>query len=200
LLSARLENGRYTLDTLRLDIPGGTVQVQGALRPEEAWTEASLSMQIEHFDYGILVRRAVPNAGVKGELNLNLDLYSEAENPHQFKQNVNGRLRLGVVPQELPAGIIDLWAVNIITAALPKLMKGTESTINCLAGDFILNDGIMRPKVFLLDTSKMRVEGNGEVNFKTNTINFHLKPTPKKAQFFSLSRSKFATRGVITGS
>ena len=197
LLSARLKNGRYTLDTLRLDIPGGTIQIQGAFRPEEASTEAGLSMQIEHFDYGILVRRAVPKADVKGELNLNLDLYSEAENPHQLKQSVNGRFRLGVVPQELLAGIIDLWAINIITAALPKLMKGTESTVNCLAGDFILDDGIMRPEVFLLDTTKMRVEGKGEVNFKTNTINFHLKPAPKKAQFFSLA-TPVSVSGTIT--
>ncbi len=45
----------------------------------------------------------------------------------------------------------------------------------------------MKPEHFLLDTSKMRVHGKGEVNFKTNAINFHLTPTPKSAQFFSLA-------------
>ena len=45
----------------------------------------------------------------------------------------------------------------------------------------------MKPKHFLLDTSKMRVHGKGEVNFKTNAINFHFNPTPKSAHFFSLA-------------
>lgn len=196
-LSAKLEDGLYALDSLRLDIPGGAVHIQGSLRPETAKLEVRLGMQIKHLDYGILARRAKPDSELKGELNLNLDLHAVADSPLQLKEHLNGHLRFGLVPEELQAGVVDLWAVNIITAALPALLKGSKSEVNCLAGDFTLEDGIMRPEVFLLDTSKMRVEGKGEVNFKTNAIDFHLRPTPKSAHFFSLA-TPISVSGTIT--
>jgi uncharacterized protein involved in outer membrane biogenesis len=186
-LMASLADGLYSLDSLRLDLPGGAVQIQGGIRPNTTRTEAHLSMQIEHLDYGILVRRAKPDSDLKGELNVSLDVKSEADDPLLLKEHLNGSLRFAVVPEEFKSGVIDLWAVNIITAALPALMKGGKSEVNCLAGDFVLEDGIMHPEVFLLDTSGLRVQGKGKINFKTNTINFHMKPTPKSAHFFSLA-------------
>ncbi|MEA3467033.1 MAG: hypothetical protein U9R57_02280, partial [Thermodesulfobacteriota bacterium] len=38
-----------------------------------------------------------------------------------------------------------------------------------------------------IDTSGLRVQGKGEINFKTNEIDFHMKPMPKSAHFFSLA-------------
>ncbi|OEU50175.1 MAG: hypothetical protein BA866_03280, partial [Desulfobulbaceae bacterium S5133MH15] len=193
-LMASLADGLYSLGSLRLDLPGGTVQIQGGIRPDTTRTEAHLSMQIEHLDYGILVRRAKPDSDLKGELNVSFDVKSVADDPLQLKEHLNGTLRFGVIPEEFKSGVIDLWAVNIITAALPVLMKGGESEVNCLAGDFLLEDGIMRPEIFLLDTSGLRVQGKGEINFKKNDITFHMKPTPKSAHFFSL-----ATPVSVTG-
>ena len=60
----------------------------------------------------------------------------------RLKDHVNGKLRIGVIPEDLESGIVDLWAVNILSAALPAVMKGSESEVNCLAGDFIFNDGV----------------------------------------------------------
>jgi hypothetical protein len=67
--------------------------------------------------------------------------------------------------------------------------------VNCLAGDFILEESLMTPELFLLDTSSMRVNGKGTVDLRTNKIDFVLKPKPKSAQFFSL-----ATPVAVTGS
>lgn len=186
-LNARLEDGRYVMDGLQLALPGGTIDIAGALQPEHDKIDAELMMVIKRFDYGILARRTKPDSTLKGSLNLSLDLNSQAGNPMQLKENVNGQFRIGIVPEEYEAKTLDLWAINIITAALPALLKGNKSVVNCLAGNFTLEDGIIRPDVFVIDTSKIRVRGAGMVNFKTDEINFHLKPTPKSAQFFSLA-------------
>ncbi len=197
LLSATLKDGLYSLDTLKLNIPGGDVVMQGSFRPETNWNRAQLSMQIENLDYGILVRRTTPESDLKGKLNVNFALHSEAQALSQLKEHMGGTFRFGVLPEEYEAGTVDLWAVNIVTAVLPALLKGTPSKANCLAGKFLLDDGIMRPEVFLLDTSKMRVQGEGEVNFKTNAIDFYLSPTPKAAHFFSLA-TPVTVSGTIT--
>jgi uncharacterized protein involved in outer membrane biogenesis len=194
-LAAKLEQGVYLLEDLQLDIPGGTVQIRGKLLPEQEKIGAELLMYIEDFDYGILVRRTKPESTLKGRLNLILELQSDVAQTAQMYENINGRFRFGVIPEEFKSGALDLWAVNIIAAALPVMMKGSSSVVNCLAGDFILEESLMEPELFLLDTSNMRVNGKGVVNFRTNEIDFVLKPKPKSAQFFSL-----ATPVAVTGS
>lgn len=194
-LRLRLENDRYSLEDLHLDIPGGSIRIQGALRPAADHLEAQLAMQVEQLDYGILLRRASPDSNVKGKLNFNLDLRSTAGNPSQLKEHLSGHLGIGVVPEGLSADAIDLWVVNILTRVLPALLKGSPSQVNCIAAKFTFDDGIVHPDVFLLDTTKMRVQGKGGINLKTDVIDFHMKPMPKSAQFFSL-----ATPISITGS
>ena len=197
LLRAKLEDGLYSLDTLRLDIPGGVVNIEGTFKPEAEKTAMGFGMDIEHLDYGILVRRNVPASNLKGIMHLQLDMQSTADRPVLLKEHLNGKFRFGIKPEEFKSGIIDLWAVNILTAALPALLKGNPSEVNCLAGDFTVTDGLMRPEVFILDTSAMRVKGEGEVDFKTNGIDFQLKPIPKSAHFFSLA-TPISISGTIT--
>ena len=194
-LEGRLEQGIYHLDELQLNVPGGTVQISGKLQPHKERVAAELLMNIEDFDYGILVRRTRPESTLKGRINLDLDLSSEVEQAVRLSDNLNGRFRFGITPEELSAGGLDLWAVNIIFAALPIMMKGSSSVVNCLAGDFTLEQSLMKPELFLLDTSNMRVSGKGSVNFRTNEIDFLFKPKPKSAQFFSL-----ATPVAVSGS
>lgn len=186
-LDASIGNGVYAIDTVDIGIPGGKIHVEGSLIPTSTTTTATLSAMIDNFDYGVLARRAQPDTDLKGIFNLRVDVHSEAENISQLKDHASGHLRIAVEPEELRAGAIDLWAVNVIASALPVLMKGSKSRINCMVGEFTLDDGIMKPDVLVLDTSKIHIEGAGVVDFKANTIDIHLNPKPKSPKFFSLA-------------
>ncbi len=196
-LEARLENGRYFLDKLELDIPGGKVELTGSMHPEPERIRSELSMNVNQFDYGIMARRVRPGSDLKGYLNLLLDLDGVAPTPLELKQHLNGRFKFGVLPEQFQAGVLDLWAVNILTAALPALLTGSSSVVNCLAGDFTVEDGVMRPELFMVDTSKMRVQGKGQVDLGTGAIEFFLKPTPKSASFFSLATPISVTGTIL---
>ena len=197
-LEARLEQGVYTLEELQLSIPGGTVQISGKLLPREETIGAELFMNIEDFDYGILIRRTQPDSTLKGRMNLILELDAEVDLAARLSENLNGRFRFGVIPEEFKAGALDLWAVNIIAAALPVMMKGSSSVVNCLVGDFVLEESLMEPDLFVLDTSNMRVNGKGLVNLRTSEINFVLNPKPKSAQFFSLATPVNVTGSILS--
>ncbi len=186
-LSGRMQDGLYVLEKLELDIPGGRVEITGSIEPTPDNIRAALFMNVKQFDYGIMARRVQPDSSLKGNVNLLLDLEAAAPDPLQLREHLNGRFKFGIVPEEYHAGVLDLWAANIITAALPALLKGSSSVINCLAGDFTVESGLMQPELFLMDTSKIRVQGKGSVDLRTNTIDFHMKPTPKSASFFSLA-------------
>ena len=186
-LMANNRNGKNSLEKLHIEVPGGFIELSGYYQEKNELTEADLHLNMDRFDYGVLVRRAVPQSRIKGLMNIRVDLSAAAADVSSLQKHANGKLRVGVIPEHMEAGIIDLWAVNILASALPVLMKGSESEINCLAADFNFADGMITPEVFLLDTSRMRALGEGFVNLQDESIDFHLKPIPKSPQFFSLA-------------
>lgn len=194
-LRAHNRAGRNSIELMRIEAPGGHLEMDGYYQEKDGVAAADFHLNMDQFDYGVLVRRIVPESGISGLMNIRIDLSATADDPVLLKEHATGKLRVGIIPKDMEAGAIDLWAVNILSAALVKLMKGGESEINCLAGDFTFDDGMIIPEVFLLDTGRMRVQGKGYVNLQDESIDFHLIPTPKSPQFFSL-----ATPVDVTGS
>jgi hypothetical protein len=88
--------------------------------------------------------------------------------------------------ENLKAGIIDLWAVNVIAAVISR-EKENQSKINCLVGRWTMKDGLLTPDVFLIDTTKIRICGKGALNFNNGQIDLTMASTPKKAEYFSLA-------------
>ena len=62
------------IQPLRLDIPGGRVEMAFEAQPKPDSVEAAFRATIEKFDYGVLSRRADPKSRNKGELDLNIDV------------------------------------------------------------------------------------------------------------------------------
>ena len=200
VLTVTLKDGRFTADPVRLNIPGGSFFMAASLKPEKTAPEASVRATIENFDFGVPVRRVKPEADMGGIINLDVDLKSSADSFNDLMANSNGYFDFSGRLENLKAGIIDLWAVNVIAAVLSR-EKENQSQINCLVGRWTMQDGVLKPDVFLIDTTKIRICGQGQVNFNNEHINLKMAPTPKKAEYFSLAtpvevNGKFSDFGV----
>jgi hypothetical protein len=181
--------GKFKMDPLDLRIPGGTVHVDYSVRPAAGSDSRVYSVQVrlDNFDYGYLARRYRPDTDMSGIINLRAYLRSTSRNRQGILANGSGYLDFSVQPRQLRAGVIDLWAVNLFTYLVPLLTPKGESTINCAAGRFNLVEGILSQEELLIDTTRIRVKGKAEVDFKNNIIEARLRPIPKRPQFYSLS-------------
>ncbi len=184
-LSAQLKNGRFAVEPLQVNIPGGSVDVAFAYEPRETQIRAEASARIEKLDYGVLARRIQSDSPVGGLISVDIDLTSEAKDLERVMDNANGHLDFAIWPKDMNAGIFDLWAVNLLTAVLPTVDSDNQSKINCVIARFAVDDGIMTPKAVLVDSSRVQASARGNVNFKTETIDFLLAPRAKKPQMFS---------------
>ena len=114
--------------------------------------------------------------------------------------NGNGYFDFSGRLKNLKAGIIDLWAVNVI-AAVASGKDNKPSEINCVIGRWTMKDGLLSPNIFLIDTTKIRICGKGQVDFKKEILDLKMAPTAKKPEFFSLAtpvevKGNFADFGV----
>jgi AsmA family protein len=183
---ATLEDGKLTIDPFQINIPGGELNMTIALKATETESAANVIAHIHRFDYGVFARRINPDIKKSGLISLNLDLQSRAKNPSSLKENASGNLSFAVWPEDFGARIFDLWAVSLLTNLLPKWGGKSKTKINCILGDFKLEDGLMETENLLIDTTNVRAEGEGTVDFKTNKLNLVFKPRPKRSELFNL--------------
>jgi uncharacterized protein involved in outer membrane biogenesis len=185
-LSFKIKEGRITLDPLVLNLPGGSLDVAMSIKPDPEKSQAWVMAKIKNFDIGILVHRAAPDSDMGGRFNLDLYLKTQASTLKDILANGNGHFDFSAQPENLRAGILDLWAINLVMAAVARSDKH-QSQIECLIGRWSMKEGYLTPEAFVVDTSRMRICGNGWVDFKKETVDLKVAPIPKKPAFFSLA-------------
>jgi uncharacterized protein involved in outer membrane biogenesis len=186
-LQASLEGGRFAIEPLAIDLPGGSFQATFALAPQEASTHVRVMAKIEGFDLGVPARRADPETDMGGLLRLDVELESRSPGLGHVMQHANGHVDFSLVPENLKSGILDLWAVNLLAAVLPLVDSGSDSHVNCVVALLDVEEGRMHQQSILIDTTRIQVEGEAAVDFETGALDVVLKPRPKKPQFFSLA-------------
>ena len=196
-LAAGLEKGRFFMDPMQLNIPGGSVKIAFILEPTDRDVALETSVRVVQFDYGILARRIRPESDMAGWLSIDIDLKSRAKNLETIMAHANGTIDFAIVPENFEANLFELWAVNLLTAVLPKLDSEATSKVNCAVFRFDIKDGQMKEDAIFADTTKMQVGGEARVNFKTDEVYLAMAPKAKKAEFFSLA-TPIQVKGTFT--
>jgi uncharacterized protein involved in outer membrane biogenesis len=183
---AALQEGRISLDPIELNIPGGSLSLSMSVKPGRESSEAVLRVLVENFDFGVLARRADPKTNMGGIINIDIDLQSTARDFSDLLAEGNGYFDFSAKPENLQSGIMDLWAINVISAIVSNAVKG-QSNIEYLVGRWTMKEGYLESNVFVIDTTRMRICGKGWVDFRKHKLNLEIAPSPKKPEFFSLA-------------
>lgn len=185
-LAATLQEGRIKVAPLVVELPGGKINMSASLKPGDEKAEGSLKLFIENFDIGILVRRKQPDSDMGGLVNLDIDLHSSASSVTELMGAGTGYFDFSGNLTNFKAGLIDLWAVNLISAIVSST-KENQSQVNCAVGRWSAHDGQLTSDAFFIDTSKIRICAKGYVNLRDERLQIKVTPKAKKAEFFSLA-------------
>ncbi len=186
-LALTLRDGRIDLAPLHLQLPKATLLVKASLKPGMEASQASLRVLIENFDFGVLSRLSDPASKVGGTLNVDLDVSSYASNTN-IMGGANGYFDISAQPTGLNSGIVDLWAVNLLSSVVTSAIKDQDaSTVNCVVSRFNLENGVMTAQQLAVDTSRIRICGEGQLSFADRDFKLVAEPKAKRAEFFGLA-------------
>lgn len=194
-LLAEVKDGRLSFKPLRINLPGGEIKLTLAYKPGPEDFSLQTTAFFEDFDYGLLARMLDPKTKMRGFISLDLRLDTRAKVLAAAMDHADGRLDFALVPVDFQAGLIDLWAVNLLQAVFKGFGREKESKINCMVAQLDLKDGVMTQRRIVLDTTQMRVQGEAKIDFGKKRLACLFTPEPKTPQFLSL-----ATPLSITGS
>lgn len=186
-LHLALQDGRLALEPLQIDIPGGSVNVDMSLLHNDGGIDFTVTANIDHFDYGVLARRAHPATEMGGIMSLDVGLQSTAPEIADIMANANGHFDFALVPENFSAEVFDLWAVNLISAIATEVDKDAASKVNCIVVRLGLEAGLLTEKAVFMDTTQMSVAGKVDIDFTSQEIDILMAPKAKQPEFFSLA-------------
>ena len=181
-----LRDNAASLKHADIEIPGGNIKASASCEVVNDTLTGDIKLNIDKLDYGITARMFNPEATLDGVISTNVDLEIGGNNIMQLLDHATGQLDIAVWPKNTQAAkILDLWATNLYLILLPELKK-KESKVNCLVGLMSLENGKMNEDFFAIDTTKLWIQGNLNVDFAQQNIKLSLFPRSKTARLFSL--------------
>ena len=168
-------------------MPSGDVSLDFSMEPHGNHRRYAIDTRIEELDYGVVGRWFKPDTDMAGVINARSYLKGESPDYQNFMSHASGYIDVSLQPEKIRSGVIDLWAVNLLSFLVPFFTPNNESKINCAAGRFNINEGILNQDALIVDTSRVQVKGTVEVDLKKGWIEARLRPIPKRPQFISLA-------------
>jgi AsmA family protein len=172
-------DGAVDLHPIIFTIGTGRVQGDIALTPE---TDKNIKLKADiHFDQVDVTRlmaatHAFNGAGAIGG---RADIDSTGNSVATFLGDGNGGLAVYMSGGNLSALLIDLSGLELGKAILSALGVPTRTNVDCLIADFDLRQGLVTTRALLVDTGEALIGGTGDLNLKTQTINFQAESRSK---------------------
>ena len=183
----------FRLSPLTFSLPGGGVDAEYWATTIDGRLDAGLRINADALSYGGLLRLADPESEARGllfldtQISANTELMPDSVPLNLLFQNAGGSISFAAWPQNFEAGILDLWSANVVLAVLPKPEGGEPSRLNCLVTRFDVEDGLMKSRTTLLDTTTTVIRGRGTINLKAKELDLRVWPQAKREKFFSVS-------------
>ena len=179
IVTMDIVDGAVDLHPIIFTIGTGRVQGDIALTPE---TDKNIKLKADiHFDQVDVSRlmaatHAFHGAGAVGG---RAEIDSTGNSVATFLGDGNGGLDLYMSGGDLSALLIDLSGLELGKAVLSALGVPSRTNVECMIGDFDLRQGLVTTRALLVDTGEALIGGTGDVNLKTQTINFRAQSRSK---------------------
>ncbi len=186
----------FRLQPFKVTLPSGDIYAEYLLEKTADGVDALLNINIERLQYGELVRLLDPDLqqNVRGFLYLNSSLTSSATTTEQLSNAVEGIVDFMVIPEDIAAGVLDLWAANLVVSLVTPKGFSRPKKLNCMVASFSVDEGVMTSRSVMLDTTDVIIRGRGRIDIANQKLDMFVVPQAKREKFFSMS-----TPVAITG-
>ncbi|MBU0724477.1 MAG: AsmA family protein [Alphaproteobacteria bacterium] len=195
-LTLTLENGLLTLSPLSLGVAGGRTLATIAINARE---------QPVRTDYDVLLRnyrleRFLDAAGVKGagegRINGRIKLVGFGDTIRSSLGSANGDIRLAMNRGQLSNLALEIIGIDIAEAIGFWAGGDKNVAINCMLGDLMVKQGLVTPRIFVMDTDDSTVQITGGANLGKEELGLQLETYPKDPSLFS-ARTPITVKGTF---
>jgi AsmA protein len=178
-LHAETKDGHLTLDPLTLDAPGGRVDVKATVDANPAALLVTLTLRAPNLALQPLLKALGKPGYASGTLELRADLRGTGDTPHAIAASLDGAVGAAVAKGEIDSKLLGSLMSNLVqkTDLAQLANKAGMSALNCFAVRLDSTGGIGTVRALRLDSSTLGMTGSGTLNFDTEALDLHLRPS-----------------------
>ncbi|RYE76543.1 MAG: AsmA family protein, partial [Oxalobacteraceae bacterium] len=192
----KMDNGILSLAPLNFGVAGGrittTLKIDGSGSPAKAnMTMAARGLRLKDMFPKVESMRAS-----LGQLNGDAKLSATGNSVAALAAGANGELKALVSQGTVSEFIMEAIGLNAGRVVVNKLFGDKQVKLNCLATDVDIRQGVLEPKIFVLDTEDAIVEVDGNISLAKETLDLDIRPRSKGLRLLSL-RSPLYVEGTF---
>jgi uncharacterized protein involved in outer membrane biogenesis len=190
-----VRDGFLSISPLSFGIAEGRIVANVRLDGRQDKVHSSADVDFRRIDLRRILRdsKLVKGTGLIGGT---ASIESTGNSTAKILANGNGELRLFMNEGDLSAVLVDLAGLEFGKALLSALGLPSRTDIHCAVSDFELQQGVLRPKILLVDTGTANILGDGLINLQNETLDIRIRTEPKKPGIVSL-RAPVLVRGQL---
>lgn len=178
-LELLLEDSVLHLRPLKLGVAGGQVNADIRIdaRSDAVLTQYDIRLnkfRLEHF---------LESAGLKGsgsgEINGRIQLVGYGDTVQKSLGSANGQIRTVMQDGTLSNLAMELVGLDVGQAALFWAGGDQQIPLRCFVTDFNVEQGLMTPRAFVLDTTDTTVTAEGSISLTQELLGLKIKAHPK---------------------
>jgi uncharacterized protein involved in outer membrane biogenesis len=184
-LGARLEAGRLRIAPLEMRLADRRLRALGEI--DARGTEPSYRVQaaLKRYDLTPLLRSFYPKSVGSVSMDARAALRSRGLG-EAVVANLDGTADVATYGSGIGAGALQRLGVSLLELTLRTLDTASSSKVNCAVGVFDVDKGLMKSRALFIDTTRLRIIGNLNINLSTRTLEGGLRPHPKQPKLFAV--------------
>lgn len=184
VVGLRLRDGDLKVKPFKGVIGGGAMSGHVDLTAQGKTAVFQAAVKIDRMDVGRMLKELDVSDAVEGNLDADVNLKGRGTSLAELMGGLNGKTVVVMGQGKINKNYLDLLGgnlgSNILRLINPFQREAQYTAINCFVSGFSIRDGLAETTALLLNTDKMLVVGQGNINLKTEKLNFSLKPVPKQ--------------------
>lgn len=195
-----LKDGLLALTPLNFDIAGGRFTSNVMLDGSGKHNPHAIRAELKAGARKLQLKKLFPNIdgmqATVGEINADLSLSASGNSVAGLLGASNGELKGVVSDGSVSKLLLEAMGLNLGSVVLTKLIGDKQVRLNCMVTDFAVTNGVMKSRLFVVDTSEARIDISGTINLGNEKLDLTLKPDAKSMRVISL-RAPIYVRGTF---
>ena len=187
-LDLALQDGRLSVHDLVLQVAGGQLAGGAAVEAEAGVAEVMVRLSANDIAVGDLLRDFGATEKVMGEVDIDINIDSTGRSIDELMGELEGSAAVAAEEGRIEDNQLHRLVADLdILSALPPFWRREKSVrVNCLIGEFDIEDGVAETGA-MLDTQRMILLGEGTVDLGEETFDLLLRPLPKTQKLSTLA-------------
>jgi len=185
-MKIELTDGVMRLRPLQFGFAGGDIVSTIVLDARQRPLSADAAIDFRKVDFSRLFPTLDTNRLSAGELGAQIRLTGRGQSVAELLSNADGTIAAAMDGGRISHTVVAAASLDG-GKLLPLLLRGDEPVaIRCAALAMSVQQGMAHTQLLVLDTSEVRINGNGALDLKSERLALELNAQPKQASILSL--------------